>query len=145
MLADRYIFTAFARDRVRGCDLDWVRNAYRFAARPDLTFYFQVPLEVSLRRILSGRPELKYHEAGMDLGLSTDPAESFKLFQGLIKEQYDRMARSYGFYVMDAARPIPLQQQEMRKVVARVLRDYKVPAPAVQVAFSSQTEEGAPA
>lgn len=121
VLADRYIYTAFARDTVRGCNPDWVRNAYKFAATPDLAFYFQAPLEVSLQRILVGRPELKYHEAGMDLGLSTDPQESFALFQGRIKEQYDRMAARFGFVVMDATQPIAAQQAAMRAVVSDLL------------------------
>jgi dTMP kinase len=132
VLADRYIYTAFARDMVRGCDPDWVKNAYRFAVRPDLTFYFQAPLEVSLYRILAGRPHLKYHEAGMDLGLAPDPETSFKLFQGLIKQQYDQMAGPFGFVVMDASRPIPVQQAEMRTRVGRLLEGYRVPAALVR-------------
>src|SRR5208283_3483917 len=66
-LADRYVYTAFVRDAVRGCDREWVRHLYSFACHPDLTFFFDVSLEVALGRILDGRPQLKYHEAGMDL------------------------------------------------------------------------------
>lgn len=134
VLADRYIYTAFARDIVRGCDPYWVRNAYRFAVQPDLAFYFKAPLEVSLHRILAGRPELKYHEAGMDMGLSLDPVESFRIFQGLIKEQYDTMSPDAGFIEMDATRPIPRQQAEMRASVARMLDGYQPPHQVVQVA-----------
>src|SRR5262249_2566695 len=72
VLCDRYIFTAFARDTVRGCLPDWVRGIYSFAALPDLTFFFKAGLEVSLQRILDSRPKLKYFEAGMDLELSPD-------------------------------------------------------------------------
>ncbi|HYG58341.1 MAG TPA: thymidylate kinase [Symbiobacteriaceae bacterium] len=133
VLADRYIYTAFARDMVRGCDPEWVRNAYRFAAKPDLAFYFRAPLEVSLHRILSGRPELKFHEAGMDLGLSEDIRESFQLFQGLIKEKYDRMAGPCGFVVMDAAQPIPAQQAQMRAIVAGMLDSYRIPPEVARV------------
>src|SRR5208337_4498533 len=75
-LADRYIYTAFARDAARGCAQRWLRNLYRFAPVPDITFYFRAPLDVAVHRILSGRPKLKYYEAGMDLGLSYDRAES---------------------------------------------------------------------
>src|SRR5437764_2377243 len=75
VLADRYIFTALARDAVRGCDRDWVEKLYSFAVHPDITFYFRVPLETSLARILDGRPSLKFHEAGLDMGWSTDPYE----------------------------------------------------------------------
>jgi dTMP kinase len=118
VLADRYIFTALARDAVRGCDRDWVRNLYSFAVVPDVTFYFDVPLETAVGRILSGRPVLKYHEAGMDLGLSNDPTESFKLFQGRIKAEYSHLVDEFDLTVMDATRPIEVQQQTMRAIVA---------------------------
>ena len=117
VLADRYIFTALARDAVRGCDRDWIRNLYSFAVLPDITFYFNVPLDTAVGRILSGRPVLKYHEAGMDLGLSSDPSESFRLFQGQIKDEYGRLADEYQFTVMDATKPIEVQQQLMRSIV----------------------------
>ena len=97
MLCDRYIFTAFARDVVRGCPPEWVRGIYSFAALPDLTFFFKADLEVSLNRILDGRPQLKYFEAGMDLRLSTDPYESFRIFQGRILEQYLAMSTEFKF------------------------------------------------
>lgn len=80
VLADRYVYTAFGRDVARGVDNEWVRALYSFAPKPDLAMYFRVPIEVSLQRILSGRTKLTYHEAGMDLGLSREPAESFRLF-----------------------------------------------------------------
>ena len=63
VLADRYAFTAYVRDVVRGCSPTWVRNLYSFAVRPEITFYFRVPLEVALGRIMSSRPNLKYFEA----------------------------------------------------------------------------------
>ncbi len=79
VFADRYIYTA-SRDAARGMDRDFVRRMYR-CAKARLAVYFRLPLEVALGRILHGRPELKYYEAGMDLGLSEDPYQSFRLFQ----------------------------------------------------------------
>jgi len=81
VLADRYIFTAFARDVARGMDPGWVRQLYSFAVKPTAAFYFRVPLDVAMRRIMNGRQSFKYYEAGLDLGLSDDPEESFHLFQ----------------------------------------------------------------
>lgn len=118
VLCDRYIFTAFARDTVRGCPPAWVRGIYSFAACPDLVFFFKAPLEVSLQRILEGRPELKYHEAGMDLRLSSDPYESFRIFQGRILEQYLAMSTQYPFLVINAEETIEAQQAVLRKLVA---------------------------
>jgi len=118
VLCDRYIFTAFARDIVRGCPPPWVRDIYGFAALPDLTFFFKADLEVSLNRILDGRPQLKYFEAGMDLRLSTDPYESFRVFQGRILEQYLAMSSEFKFLIIDANQSIEAQQNVVRSLVA---------------------------
>lgn len=117
VLCDRYVFTAFARDIVRGCRPEWVRGIYDFAALPDMTFFFKAPLEVSLSRILDSRPELKYFEAGMDLGLSNDITESFRIFQGRILEQYLAMSTEFQFLLMDASQKIEPQQAVMRDLV----------------------------
>jgi dTMP kinase len=117
VLCDRYVFTAFARDVTRGCPPEWVRGNYSFAAQPDLTFFFKADLEVSLNRILEGRPKLKFFEAGMDLRLSSDPYESFRIFQGRILEQYMAMSGEFNFIVMDANQNVEKQQALLRKMV----------------------------
>ena len=122
--ADRYIYTAFARDVVRGVHPDWVRNLYGFAVQPNIGFYFKVPIDISIKRILNGRVELKFHEAGMDLGLSQDPKESFRLFQSRIIEQYDKIAKQYNLTVIDATLPIQKQQSQIREIVREKLLDY---------------------
>src|SRR5438552_13080757 len=88
VLADRYVYTAFARDGARGCPQKWLRNLYRFAPVSDITCYFRAPLQVAVQRILSGRTQLQYYEAAMHLALSSPPAESFRRFQPLILERY---------------------------------------------------------
>jgi dTMP kinase len=119
--ADRYAYTAFARDVARGVTRQWVRNLYRFAVRPNLAFYFRVPLDVALDRILGGRSAIKYYEAGMDLGLSRDVEESFRIFQSRILDEYDAMAAEMGFHIIDATQSIEEQQQQMRSIVLRHL------------------------
>src|SRR5471030_905410 len=121
--ADRYAYTAFARDVVRGVDRAWVRNLYRFALKPSLAFYFKVPLDVALGRILGGRDALKYYEAGMDLGLARDVEESFRIFQGRILDEYEAMAQEMGFNIIDATMSIEDQQRRMRKIVVDELGD----------------------
>lgn len=141
VLADRYAYTAFARDVVRGVPRSWVRNLYGFAVKPDIAFYFRVPLEVSMSRILSGRARIKYYEAGMDIGLSDDARESFKHFQQLIIQEYDAMVKEFDFTIMDGSRPIEEQQREMRRITQAVLacspnlRRAPIPTPAL-VRFS---------
>jgi dTMP kinase len=117
VLADRYMYTAFARDVVRGVHPQWVRKVYGFAVEPTVPFYFRVPLQESIKRIMVGRPQLKYYEAGLDLGLATDPFESFALFQERIIGEYEKMVDEFGLTVIDATRPLIEQQEVIREIV----------------------------
>ena len=119
VLADRYIYTAFARDVARGCNPAWVREVYKFAVRPTVAFFFRAPLDVAIDRIISGRPALKYYEAGLDMEWSDDPEESFTMFQGKILGEYDRMVAEFGLTVIDASRSIEEQQREMRDIISK--------------------------
>lgn len=119
--ADRYAYTAFARDVARGVERQWVRRLYSFAPRPNLSFYFRTPLEVALGRILGGRNAIKYYEAGMDLGLSQNVEESFRLFQSRILDEYEAMTEEMDFQVIDATLSIEEQQQQMRDIVQKKL------------------------
>lgn len=121
VLSDRYIYTAFARDVVRGCSPRWVRKMYGFALKPDIAFYFQVPIDTAINRIMVGRPKLKYYEAGMDLNLSNDPFESYRIFQSRIIEQYEQMIGRDDFTVIDATRDIEDQQVLVRDKVIEML------------------------
>jgi dTMP kinase len=126
VLADRYMYTAFARDVVRGVSPDWVRKLYSFAIKPDMAFYFKVPIEVAITRLLGGtRGQFKYYEAGMDMNLSQDLTESFRIFQSRILGQYDKIVDEYRLITMDATKDISEQQDGMRRLVDEALKDYK--------------------
>jgi dTMP kinase len=117
VLADRYVYTAYVRDAVRGVNRAWLRRLYSFAVPPTLAFYFDVPLEEAMRRISVGRPDLKFYEAGLDLGLSNDAYESFRRFQSLIRQEYESVVSEFGLQRMDATESLVHQQQRMREIV----------------------------
>jgi len=121
VLADRYAYTAFARDVARGVSPRWVRHLYDFAVQPDIAFYFRIPLEVSMSRVLSQRVRIKYYEAGMDIGLAEDAWESFKRFQERIAQEYEAMVEEFNLTVLDGSLPIEEQQREMRRITQAVL------------------------
>ena len=98
VLCDRYIYTAFARDVARGMDREWVRELYGFAVKPTIAFYFRVPLETAIDRL-------------------EDSVESFRLFQGRILSEYDKMIPEFGLTVVDATLPIEVQQAQVRQIV----------------------------
>src|SRR5215468_1911438 len=126
VLADRYTYTAFARDAARGVDRRWVRELYSFAVKPDLAVYFRVPIDVSVDRLLARRLKLKFYEAGMDMGWSAQPVESFRIFQGKVLDEYDRLVEEFGLSVIDASLAITDQQHMVRTLVSRQLEK---PAP----------------
>jgi len=134
VLADRYAFTAFARDVARGVDPDWVRNLYSFAVMPDIVYYFQVPLDVAVERITASRANIKFYEAGMDLGLSDNRITSFRLFQQRVIDQYDQMVAEFGLTVIDGAMKVKDQQKKVRQIATRKLTGWEgLPNPNVRV------------
>jgi dTMP kinase len=121
VLADRYAYTAFSRDAARGVDRRWVRELYSFAVRPDLAVYFRVPIEVSTDRLLARRVKLKFYEAGMDMGWSSNLVESFRIFQGKVLEEYDRLVDEFDLSVINAVGSITDQQRTFRRIVSQQL------------------------
>jgi dTMP kinase len=122
VLADRYIYTAFARDAARGLNRAWLRRLYSIAVKPTVAFYFNVPLEESLKRILTGRPALKFYEAGMDMHFAEDAYKSFEIFQGRILDEYHSMVEEEDLTVIDATLPLVRQQDMIREIVSPHLK-----------------------
>ncbi len=96
VLLDRYTYTAYARDVVRGHNAEWVEKLYSYAPKPDLVFYLDVPIETLLKRII-GTSGLDYWESGRDIGLSSDFYKSFQIYQGKCLEEYQTMKQKHGF------------------------------------------------
>jgi dTMP kinase len=124
VICDRYVYTAYARDIARGCDPAWVKNLYSFAVAPDKTFYFRVQVETALRRKEVSRLKIKHYEAGMDLGLASDITESYIRFQTMMKRQYDLLARTEGFSVLDAEIDIEGLQRQVRSSIRPLLEGF---------------------
>ena len=121
VLADRYAYTAFARDVARGVDANWVRQVYNFAIRPDLAIYFDIDPKSSMERICSNRTP-KFYEAGMDLKLSNDPYESYMIFQGRVIREYQKMVDEFGLVKLDAMDSIHTKQLEIRRQLKQILK-----------------------
>ena len=145
VLADRYIYTAFARDVARGVDPKWVRGLYQFAVKPTIGFYFKISLEEAMKRILGGRDAIKFYEAGMDLKISEDIEDSFRHFQGNIIEEYEKMVSEFGLVVIDASRSIEEQQVQMREIVLNALTGTKKTRIRKWIDLSSMVKRGSQA
>ncbi len=100
VLADRYVYTPMARAATRGVDPEWLDWLFSFAPAPDLTLLLEVDAETALAR--QGRQRLDRYEAGMDLGLSSDALESFRLFQDRLHAWFELHAGRYNFTRIEA-------------------------------------------
>jgi len=100
VLADRYVYTPMARAATRGVDPEWLDRIFGFAPPPDLTLVLDVDAATAVAR--QGRHAPDRYEAGMDLGLSTDALQSFRLFQDRLREWFERGTDRYAFSRIDA-------------------------------------------
>ena len=115
VICDRYKYTALARDGSRDVPAEVIEATYAFAREPDLTLYFDVPVDVSFDRIAKGRPKLKYYEAGMDMGWTTDPFESYKIFQGKVSDIYSGLVGQGRMVSLDAIGTVAEVQSRVRE------------------------------
>ncbi|HET9480964.1 MAG TPA: dTMP kinase [Candidatus Polarisedimenticolia bacterium] len=127
VLADRYVFTAFARSVVRGADAAWIRNVLGFALVPDLTLYLKVDVDTLIPRVLRTR-DMDYWEAGMDMHLGVDLFESFRKYQWRLIREYNKMSRQYGFVTVDATLTIEEIQARIRRRVQALLTERQAAA-----------------
>jgi dTMP kinase len=125
VLADRYVFTAFARSVVRGADPKWIRNVFGFALVPDMTLYLQIDVDSLIPRLLEDR-RVDFWEAGMDMHLGTDLYDSCRKYQWRLIREYNRMARQYGFINVDATLPPDQIQARMRRNVQALLEERRM-------------------
>lgn len=120
VIADRYSYTAYARDVVRGVNPDWVQKMYDFAPEPDLVFYLKMPVDALLKRIIA-TGGFDYYESGRDIGLSTDFYESFKIYQERVLAEYSKMTDKYNFIELDGTGEITAIQGKIRQSMKRLL------------------------
>ncbi|MBI5765414.1 MAG: thymidylate kinase [Planctomycetes bacterium] len=131
VLSDRYVFTAFARDVVRGCDRDWTRDLFGFAPIPQLVLYLKIDVPTLIRRAIS-RGMVDFFEAGMDMNLGDDPYDSFKQYQTLLTREYNNMAREFNFHLLNARMKPERIHERIRTIVSdffaqRKFHNWQVP------------------
>ena len=122
VLTDRYIYSAIARAVVRGADPEWMRAIYGIGLVPDAVFYLRLgSVEELAARVLESGRGFDYWESGMDLGLGNDYYDRFIAYQKLLLKEFDRMSGEYGFQVIDASRSIKRVENDLKRLITRVI------------------------
>jgi len=121
VIADRYMYTAFARNTAMGADPAWTRELFGMALVPDLVVYLDIDIESLIPRVVQGKG-MDYWESGMHLALGTDLFDSFQRYQRSLIEEYRGLASEFGFILVDARRSIDEVQNELRTHISDYLK-----------------------
>jgi dTMP kinase len=113
VVADRFLFTALARDAARGLDLSWLLEVYYPLFWPDMVFYFSVSPETSGKRIAADRSP-SYYESGQDVTQIDDPLVSYTRFISRVIREYEALAQIFQFVTVDAEQSIFDQHRLIR-------------------------------
>jgi dTMP kinase len=143
VIADRYIYTAFARNMVMGADPAWTRDLFGFALVPDLVLYLELDIDHLVPRVLEGKG-MDYWESGMHLALGTDIFESFQRYQRRLIDEYNTLAREFRFVTVDARRPIETIQEIIRGHITAYLSNVRRPAVPERVPRVARVTETEP-
>ena len=123
---DRYIYTAYVRDSVRGHDINWVKNLYSFAPKPDLVFYLNVSPDILIKRLIAKNGALDYFESGRDIGLSTDIYNSFEIYQKRCLDEYKKLIKEYHFIELDGTKSQDEIHQKIKNEVEKLLNSGEI-------------------
>src|SRR5262245_43655099 len=116
VLADRYIYTAFARDFVRSGDRKWVRDVFGFALVPDLVCYLRIDVETLVLRVIESKG-MNFWESGMDLRLGGDLYESFKKYKSMMFEEFNKITEELKLQINYARKsPKEIQGELQNKI-----------------------------
>jgi dTMP kinase len=126
VIADRYMYTAFARNNVMGADPAWTRDLFGMALLPDLVLYLDIDVDTLVPRVVHGKG-MDYWESGMHLALGSDMFESFTRYQSGLIEEYRKLAQEFGFVTVDARLSIDDIQSQLRTHIAEHLRRANTP------------------
>jgi dTMP kinase len=134
VLADRYIYTAFARSIVRGANREWIHKVFGFALEAHAVFYMKISIEDLIPRVIDSKTLTKryweeesgegmdYWESGMDLRLGEDFYDSFVKYQKRILHEFDLMAKRFHFVVVDASKSFNETNRILKRGITALLQ-----------------------
>src|SRR2546426_2112296 len=119
---------------------------FGFAIVPDLVCYLRIDVDTLALRVIESKG-MTYWESGMDMRMGADLYDIFKKYQGMIIEEFDKMAEEFGFQIVDARRPPEEIQEALRARILPILKEGRTKriskAAAEKAAAEKATEQAA--
>lgn len=125
VLTDRYIYSIMARSIVRGTDMAWLQDLYRYAPQPHGVLYLKVSVRHLIPRVAC-RGVFDYWESGLDFQEEKDVFQSFTRYQERLLAVFEEMARVYRFDMIEANREIADVFTDVKSRVIHLLSGMRV-------------------
>jgi dTMP kinase len=117
VICDRYYYTSYVRDGIRGVNdgiLDIIYDDWR---KPDIIFYCKVPVRIAVERLLRDKG-VYYYSAGKDAGYKGSKEECAMQYEADMDRRYAKlMAKEDSVVELDMERPIKEIAKEIRKAL----------------------------
>ncbi|MCS7119859.1 MAG: dTMP kinase [Nitrososphaerota archaeon] len=107
IICDRYVYSSIAYQGAAGLSIEWIKEINRFALKPDLAIYLDVPVEVALGRC----------------GVKKSIMESRET-QERVREIYLRFVDSGEMTLIDASGSVKEVADRVKGLVLQKMRDY---------------------
>lgn len=119
VLCDRYYYTSYVRDSIRGVNeriLDYIYEDWR---APDIIFYCKVPVRIAVERLLRDKG-VYYYSAGRDAGYTGSKEECAMQYETDMDKVYKRLfSKEPSVVEIDTERPIEEIAEQIRGLIKR--------------------------
>jgi len=105
VVSDRYLYSSIAYQGAAGLDPAWIEEINRWAIKPDLAIYLDVPAEVVIKRLKRKRSVMETLEN-----------------QRKVRNVYLRLVKEGMLLLVDGNRPIEEIEREILEIVMKRLR-----------------------
>jgi len=123
VLSDRYYYTSYVRDKIRGIDDDLLDIVYEDFRKPDLVFFCEVPVRVAVERLMADRG-VGFYSSGQDVGYGVKGIEkTTEKYEEDMQERYEKLFKNEPYVVrLDMARPIKEIAKDIKREMRKRLR-----------------------
>ena len=90
VLCDRYCYTSYVRDKLRGIRPELLDQIYSNFVEPDLVIHFEVEPHMAVERLLRDKG-FKWYNSGMDIGYSGDQEECALAYEKNMDREYKKL------------------------------------------------------
>lgn len=100
VVSDRYLFSSLAYQGAAGLDLKWIEEINRWALKPDLSIYLNVPIEVVMKRMKRKRSVMERLET-----------------QKKVLQTYHQLVQDGRLFPLDGNRPANVVSRDIFKMI----------------------------